>query len=145
MVRGVRKRNKWKNRAWHQADFEIGLPIFATSGRSYESGMSVPPESGGYYGYSPSNEVVPTPESSGEQKRCTVRGCRLFIDANSTNKMCESCRGKHRIYASTKRAKRKLEKAAVSELVPIEHAPESVSWMSHGDEMQVSVGFGSCI
>jgi len=32
--------------------------------------------------------------------------------------MCEMCRGRHRIYATTKRAKRKLEKAAVSQGMP---------------------------
>lgn len=46
-------------------------------------------------------------------KKCSVRGCKHNVIVNSGTKMCEVCRGRHRIYATTKRAKRKLEKAAV--------------------------------
>ena len=42
---------------------------------------------------------------------CSVRGCTAVLPMDYTHKMCESCRGRHRIYASTKRAKRKQEKA----------------------------------
>lgn len=42
---------------------------------------------------------------------CSVRGCTTVLSMEYTHKMCESCRGRHRIYASTKRAKRKQEKA----------------------------------
>ncbi|KAF5383235.1 hypothetical protein D9615_004919 [Tricholomella constricta] len=46
-------------------------------------------------------------------RTCSVRGCSQPLLPESTNKMCEACRGRHRVYASTKRARRKLEKAAV--------------------------------
>jgi hypothetical protein len=44
---------------------------------------------------------------------CSVRGCKRKVTPDSGTKMCEVCRGRHRIYATTKRARRKLEKAAV--------------------------------
>jgi hypothetical protein len=46
-------------------------------------------------------------------KTCSVRGCKRGVDPDSNTKMCEVCRGRHRIYATTKRARRKLEKATV--------------------------------
>jgi hypothetical protein len=46
--------------------------------------------------------------------------------------MCDVCRGRHRVYATTKRAKRKMEKAAVG-LVPGQNAStnngQQVTWM----------------
>lgn len=50
---------------------------------------------------------------SSPQKTCSVRGCKRNVIQDSGTKMCEVCRGRHRIYATTKRARRKLEKAAV--------------------------------
>ncbi|KAG6873344.1 hypothetical protein C0995_000204 [Termitomyces sp. Mi166 len=47
------------------------------------------------------------------QQQCSVRGCTLPIDPALNNKMCDACRSRHRIYASTKRARRKQEKAAL--------------------------------
>lgn len=47
-------------------------------------------------------------------RTCSVRGCSSVLPSDSTTKMCEACRSRHRIYATTKRAKRKLEKAVVS-------------------------------
>ncbi|KAH9477548.1 hypothetical protein JR316_0009770 [Psilocybe cubensis] len=47
-------------------------------------------------------------------KHCSVRGCTQFVPDDSQHKMCDTCRGRHRIYASTKRARRKLEKAAIT-------------------------------
>lgn len=44
---------------------------------------------------------------------CSVRGCTSVLPLNYGNKMCDMCRGRHRVYASTKRAKRKMEKAAL--------------------------------
>ncbi|KAL0574606.1 hypothetical protein V5O48_007356 [Marasmius crinis-equi] len=46
--------------------------------------------------------------------------------------MCDSCREKHRRYATTKRAKRKLEKAAIQghTVVPIEQIPGSALWLT---------------
>ena len=52
-----------------------------------------------------------------ETKQCSVRGCTLLLPLSSSNKVCEMCRGKHRVYASTKRARRKMEKAAVAGVV----------------------------
>ena len=59
---------------------------------------------------SPSNTNLQT---SSSHLKCSVRGCKRNVTPDSGAKMCEVCRGKHRIYASTKRARRKLEKAAV--------------------------------
>ncbi|PPR05072.1 hypothetical protein CVT24_010259 [Panaeolus cyanescens] len=47
---------------------------------------------------------------------CSVRGCPTILDEGDMNKMCQHCRGRHRIYASTKRAKRKMEKAALAQV-----------------------------
>ncbi|KAF9004746.1 hypothetical protein BDQ17DRAFT_410393 [Cyathus striatus] len=55
-----------------------------------------------------------SPSTSSEMKQCTVRGCSQMVPIASPNKMCETCRGRHRIYASTKRARRKMEKAVVA-------------------------------
>lgn len=57
----------------------------------------------------------PGAEVSEQHRRCSVRGCVSIIPAESTNKMCEACRGRHRVYAMTKRAKRKTEKEALSQ------------------------------
>lgn len=127
---------------YRRAEFESTLPQTACCVWCYESGMSVPPESGGYYGYKlPSNNVEPTLEVTGTQRRCTVKGCQRPIELESPNKMCESCRGKHRIYASTKRARRKLEKAAVSgqTVVPVEQIPGSAAWMPRPEDQEPEV------
>ncbi|OSD08132.1 hypothetical protein PYCCODRAFT_1456033 [Trametes coccinea BRFM310] len=49
-----------------------------------------------------------------DAKRCTVKGCTAPLPPAYPHKMCEQCRGRHRIYASTKRAKRKMEKALLN-------------------------------
>lgn len=46
-------------------------------------------------------------------RHCSVRGCTAVLPTDYSLKMCEQCRGRHRIYATTKRAKRKMEKAAL--------------------------------
>ena len=43
-------------------------------------------------------------------RRCSVKNCSRPLPDAYTGKMCDVCRGRHRIYASTKRAKRKMEK-----------------------------------
>lgn len=53
------------------------------------------------------------PQATGPTRYCSVRGCTSVLPPNYGNKMCEVCRGRHRVYASTKRAKRKMEKAAL--------------------------------
>ncbi len=45
---------------------------------------------------------------------CSVKGCNARLPAGYSNKMCEDCRGRHRTYAMTKRAKRKMEKALLN-------------------------------
>jgi hypothetical protein len=50
--------------------------------------------------------VVTTPS-----RECSVRGCKSPIAPDATTKMCEACRERHRVYATTKRARRKMEKA----------------------------------
>jgi len=44
-------------------------------------------------------------------RRCSIRNCPHFVAEGSSNKMCEGCRGRHRIYASAKRARRKANDA----------------------------------
>lgn len=58
-------------------------------------------------------QVSASASDSSPIRRCSVRGCSAVLPPDNAPKMCETCRGRHRIYASTKRAKRKLEKAAV--------------------------------
>ncbi|PPQ78325.1 hypothetical protein CVT25_011696 [Psilocybe cyanescens] len=76
-----------------------------------------------------------------DPRHCSVRGCTQLVTNGSQNKMCDACRGRHRIYASTKRARRKLEKAAVAArngqepLDPVQNGISSPivtasSWMS---------------
>lgn len=60
--------------------------------------------------------------------------------------MCDACRSRHRIYASTKRAKRKLEKAAIvnavavrsgkdiQEMSVVEHAAQPITWVISGGQ-----------
>lgn len=45
--------------------------------------------------------------------KCSVKGCNRPKPLRASTRMCEECRGRHRIYAATKRAKRKQEKAAI--------------------------------
>lgn len=63
--------------------------------------------------YFPELHLEYTPPVEELQKICSVRGCRRFVDPNAQTKMCEECRGRHRVYATTKRMRRKLEKAAI--------------------------------
>ncbi|CAL1709103.1 unnamed protein product [Somion occarium] len=60
----------------------------------------------------------------GHLRQCSVRGCTTVLPPDYLQKMCESCRGRHRIYASTKRAKRKMEKLAIGgQLGPVVWMP----------------------
>ena len=68
-----------------------------------------------------------------ETKQCSVRGCILLLPLSSSNKMCETCRGRHRVYASTKRARRKMEKAAVAGVVAARARVGEVGGGSGGD------------
>ncbi|EGO03330.1 hypothetical protein SERLA73DRAFT_174773, partial [Serpula lacrymans var. lacrymans S7.3] len=60
-----------------------------------------------------SDILLTQPTSSNASRYCSVRGCNKPLSYDSNNKMCDVCRGRHRIYATTKRAKRKMEKAAI--------------------------------
>ncbi|KAH9962265.1 hypothetical protein BC827DRAFT_1199999 [Russula dissimulans] len=46
-------------------------------------------------------------------RKCSVKGCAKDLSPDYPLKMCDTCRGRHRKYATTKRAKRKQEKAAL--------------------------------
>ena len=78
-------------------------------------------------------------------KQCSVKGCNETLSSDDTNKMCDGCRGRHRIYANTKRAKRKLEKAALATAVAarngkdagmslIDHAPQPITWVTASEQ-----------
>ncbi|KIJ63796.1 hypothetical protein HYDPIDRAFT_56833, partial [Hydnomerulius pinastri MD-312] len=58
-------------------------------------------------------EPVTSTSFAQEVRRCSVRGCNKPLAPDVANKMCDECRGRHRVYAMTKRAKRKQEKAAI--------------------------------
>jgi hypothetical protein len=62
-------------------------------------------------------EPPPDPELQPDLKECSVRGCHQKVPISAHTKMCEGCRGRHRVYATTKRMKRKQEKAALQNIV----------------------------
>lgn len=112
--------------------------------------MSAQDESGVYYtpslGFSdhhPNNRDIRQHSGYSQDalKQCSVKGCTDTLSSNDTNKMCSGCRSRHRTYASTKRAKRKLEKAAIGtaaarsekdaeDLSFIDHTPQSITWVT---------------
>ncbi|KAL1673239.1 hypothetical protein EV122DRAFT_283213 [Schizophyllum commune] len=51
------------------------------------------------------------------ERQCSVKGCTNMLPPDQVKKMCEACREKHRGYATTKRARRKQEKALLNGLV----------------------------
>lgn len=67
-------------------------------------------------------------------KECSVRGCHRVLSADAQMKMCEECRGRHRVYATTKRQRRKLEKEAVTSAMASENGPGS--WQSPAAEVR---------
>jgi hypothetical protein len=80
-----------------------------------------------------------TSQSSETPRKCSVRGCVAVMSQGSTNKMCDACRGRHRVYAMTKRAKRKMEKAAINQqsaaLLSTEQPPGTI-WMPENPELE---------
>ncbi|TFY67150.1 hypothetical protein EVG20_g4039 [Dentipellis fragilis] len=68
-----------------------------------------------------------------QDRFCSVKGCAKRLPQDYTLKMCDQCRGRHRIYATTKRAKRKLEKLAVIQntvnLADTSSETQPVAWM----------------
>ncbi|KAJ3473979.1 hypothetical protein NLI96_g12717 [Meripilus lineatus] len=84
-------------------------------------------------------------------KHCSVRGCTAVLPPEYPLKMCEQCRSRHRIYATTKRAKRKMEKAALGGQtchsgqvvwMPLDaedqYHPQHIPSSSHRHDMSVS-------
>ncbi|KAI0042822.1 hypothetical protein FA95DRAFT_1563936 [Auriscalpium vulgare] len=88
---------------------------------------------------SPTTEptVEPDASTSSETRRCSVKGCSKPLPNDYTLKMCETCRGRHRIYATTKRAKRKMEKAAVGQQRAREDE-HAVTWMPPDDMLDMT-------
>ena len=70
-----------------------------------------------------------TPSSNPSLRRCSVKGCAKDLAPDYPLKMCETCRGRHRKYATTKRAKRKQEKAAVGAQRIANDDGQIVTWM----------------
>ncbi|KAI9444191.1 hypothetical protein H4582DRAFT_1069488 [Lactarius indigo] len=62
-----------------------------------------------YFQSQPSSSAI----AQSSLRRCSVKGCGKDLPQEYALKMCDDCRGRHRKYATTKRAKRKQEKAAV--------------------------------
>src|SRR6266852_2354957 len=79
------------------------------------------------YFQSSSSSTSTNPNSS--LRRCSVKGCAKELSPDYTLKMCEACRGRHRKYATTKRAKRKQEKAAVGSQRIATDDGQIVTWM----------------
>lgn len=77
-------------------------PFFAPA----ESEVSVQPPT------SPQNHSS-EPTASSCPRICSVKNCGKELPESHSGKMCDECRGRHRVYASTKRQKRKMEKMTV--------------------------------
>jgi len=107
--------------------------------------MSSLNESGVYYTPSvgfPTQEIQHPGYPQDLLKQCSVKGCADTLSSSDPNRMCEGCRSRHRIYASTKRAKRKLEKAAITNAVAarsgkdiqemslVEQAAQPITWVT---------------
>lgn len=71
-------------------------------------------------------------------RRCSVKGCGKDLPLDYALRMCDDCRGRHRKYATTKRAKRKQEKAAVGAQRIGNDDGRVVTWMP--PDHHVSVG-----
>ncbi|KAI0777778.1 hypothetical protein BD413DRAFT_490697 [Trametes elegans] len=78
-----------------------------------------------------SSDAATSPPGS-NSKHCTVKGCAAPVPSDYPHKMCEECRGRHRKYANTKRAKRKMEKA----LLNTGQGGQAVVWMPEDDPRQ---------
>lgn len=65
------------------------------------------------------------PQEEGSNTRhCSVKGCAAVLAPAYPHKMCEECRSRHRTYANTKRAKRKMEKALLNSGQPVAWMPD---------------------
>ena len=116
--------------------------------------MSTQDESGVYYtpslgfpNHHPDSQDVQLEQHPGcpqiTLKQCSVKGCTETLTSDDTNKMCDGCRSRHRVYANTKRARRKLEKAAIAtavaarngkdtEMSLVDNIPQSITWVNAG-------------
>ncbi|KAI8986767.1 hypothetical protein BD414DRAFT_486981 [Trametes punicea] len=75
------------------------------------------------------NGAAQSAQDDSATKRCSVKGCAAPLPPAYPHKMCEECRGRHRVYATTKRAKRKMEKALLNNA----QAGQPVVWMPDED------------
>ncbi|EJF63775.1 hypothetical protein DICSQDRAFT_179027 [Dichomitus squalens LYAD-421 SS1] len=119
----------------------LGLPLLQISpsgagsslsmGSYYREHVSYPNVTAGPY----PPDLAATLESVGsnitnthqdDPKYCSVKGCSASLPSGYPHKMCEECRGRHRVYAMTKRAKRKMEKALLNGSA--QHG-QPVAWM----------------
>ncbi|KAH7924926.1 hypothetical protein BV22DRAFT_474596 [Leucogyrophana mollusca] len=91
-------------------------------------------------------EVSVNGDHGSPERRCSVRGCSKLLPQDAANKMCEDCRGRHRIYAVTKRAKRKLEKAAILSQAqnPVDPDQRLAVWMPEHPEEEHAQEADSC-
>lgn len=89
-----------------------------------------------YFQSSSSTSTPTNPNPS--LRRCSVKGCAKDLSPDYALKMCEECRGRHRKYATTKRAKRKQEKAAIGTQRISNDDGRVVTWVPQNH--QVSLG-----
>lgn len=94
------------------------------------------PEHVYFQSQSSSSSIAQSTQSS--LRRCSVKGCGKDLPQDYALKMCDDCRGRHRKYATTKRAKRKQEKAAVGAQRIGNDDGRVVTWMP--PDHHVSVG-----
>lgn len=114
-----------------------------------ESGVYYTPSLGGPNHHPDSQDIQQHPGYPQDAlKQCSVKGCTEILPSDDTNKMCVGCRSRHRVYANTKRARRKLEKAAIAtavaarsgkdtEMPLIDPAPQPITWVTAGQSHQV--------
>ncbi|KAL1725847.1 hypothetical protein EV714DRAFT_287650 [Schizophyllum commune] len=82
---------------------------------------------------SASTSTIPNPSQNANamsyERQCSVKGCTNMLPPDQVKKMCEACREKHRGYATTKRARRKQEKAVLNGLVgALEGGQDPATW-----------------
>ncbi|KAL1662559.1 hypothetical protein GGF50DRAFT_58708 [Schizophyllum commune] len=82
---------------------------------------------------SASTSTIPDPSQNANamsyERQCSVKGCTNMLPPDQVKKMCEACREKHRGYATTKRARRKQEKAVLNGLVgALEGGQDPATW-----------------
>ncbi|KAL1752004.1 hypothetical protein FB107DRAFT_293508 [Schizophyllum commune] len=82
---------------------------------------------------SASTSTIPNPSQNANamsyERQCSVKGCTNMLPPDQVKKMCEACREKHRGYATTKRARRKQEKAMLNGLVgALDRGQDLATW-----------------